>query len=155
MTTASGRTGAVPRLRLEVQYAVGVDKLPTPQHFRRWMKSALGHDAHVALRIVGTREGRKLNRSFRGRDYATNVLTFVMDPEPPFRGDIALCAPVVAREARAQGKPLHSHYAHLAIHGALHLQGYDHERDSDARRMERLERRIMMQLGYDDPYAAG
>ena len=116
------------------------------------MRAALKKDAIVALRIVGAREGRKLNRTFRGRDYATNVLTFVMDGKPPYRGDIALCAPVVIKEARAQKKSLAAHYAHLAIHGMLHLQGHDHEEEDDAARMEALERRIMRRLGYDDPY---
>lgn len=150
-STASSRG---PRLQLDVQYAVDPANLPSPKQFRSWMRAALKRDATVAIRIVGSREARTLNRSFRGRDYATNVLTFVMDGKPPFRGDIALCAPVVAREARAQKKPLEAHYAHLAIHGMLHLQGYDHEAEAEASRMEALEKRIMSRLGYDDPYAA-
>ena len=108
----------------------------------------------MTVRFVDAREGRILNRGFRNRDYATNVLTFVYENRARRRlaGDLVLCAPVVAREAREQGKPLDAHYAHLIVHGALHLAGHDHERESDARRMEALERQILARLGYADPY---
>ena len=111
-------------------------------------------DAEITVRLVGTREARELNRTYRGKDYATNVLTFVLRGSPPYEGDLALCAPVVAREARAQGKALAAHYAHLTVHGVLHLQGYEHENEPDAHAMEALEKRILKRLGYPDPYSA-
>ena len=119
---------------------------------RRFARTALARDARVTLRIVGGREGRALNRRYRGRDYATNVLTFVYDEGVSLAGDIVLCAPVVAKEARARDKRLLAHYAHLVIHGMLHLQGYDHERDVDAARMEAREVDVLRALGYADPY---
>jgi probable rRNA maturation factor len=119
---------------------------------RKWVRAAVGKNACIALRIVGAREARRLNRCYRGRDYATNVLTFVYSDRSPLAGDIAICAPVVAREARMQGISAEAHYAHLVVHGSLHLQGYDHERAREARRMERLETRILGQLGFADPY---
>jgi len=107
----------------------------------------------VTLRFVAGREGRALNRRYRGRDHATNVLTFVYDDGVSLTGDIVLCAPVVEREARAQHKTLVAHYAHLVIHGMLHLQGYDHARDDDAGRMEAREIALLRNLGYANPYA--
>ena len=148
----SGDPLPVPKFNLAVQYAVSVRGLPTRAQFRKWAGAALKHDARVTIRIVGRVEGRVLNQTYRSRDYATNVLTFVFSDKPPFEGDLALCAPVVAREARAQRKASAAHYAHLTVHGLLHLQGYDHEKDKDARVMERLETRIMARLGYADPY---
>ncbi len=115
------------------------------------MRAALRKKARITLRLVGTREGRALNSKFRGRDYATNVLTFVYSGKP-LEGDIAICAPVVAREASARHLHPDAHYAHLAVHGTLHLQGYDHRRAADAKRMEKLETRILARLGYADPY---
>ena len=106
------------------------------------------------MRFVASAEGRRLNREFRGRDYATNVLTFVYGASP-LAGDVVICSAVVAQEARTQGKPLRAHYAHLVVHGLLHLQGFDHESESDALRMERRERRILSGLGFGDPYATG
>ena len=103
------------------------------------------------MRFVAEAEGRRLNREYRGKDYATNVLTFVYG-RSPLAGDVVICAPVVAREARAQGKAIEAHYAHLVVHGLLHLQGYDHEVKSQARRMERRERAILVRLGYPDSY---
>jgi len=135
-----------------VQYAVSRARLPTRAQFRRWARAALECDAQIALRIVGSREGRALNRRFRGRSRATNVLSFTLARAPRLEGDIALCAPVIAREARAQRKERAAHYAHLVVHGVLHLQGYDHATDRQARRMERREARIVMALGYPDPY---
>ena len=102
------------------------------------------------MRFVGAREGRALNRDYRHRDYATNVLTFCYEGPS---GDVVLCAPVVAKESREQKKPLAAHYAHLVVHGLLHLQGYDHERATDARRMETLETTLLATLGYSDPYS--
>lgn len=143
------------RLSLSVQYASAAEDLPTRPQFRRWVKTALQRDAQVTLRIVDEGEGRKLNSSYRGKDYATNVLTFVYDalPGSSLSGDVVLCAPVVAREAREQRKTLKAHYAHLVIHATLHLQGYDHEDAREADEMERVETALMAKLGYPDPYA--
>jgi len=141
-----------PRLSLTVQFAVDTTGLPGRSTLRRWVCAALERDAAVTLRFVDGREGRSLNRRFRKRDHATNVLTFVYD-EVSLLGDIVLCASVVSREARAQRKTLAAHYAHLVIHGMLHLQGYDHARDDDAARMEARESALLRDLGYGDPYA--
>ena len=141
-----------PTLSLAVQYAVSATGKPTRAQFRRWVRAALEHDAQIVLRIVGQKEGRALNASYRNKDYATNVLTFVLQDKAPLEGDLALCAPVVAREARAQKKTLTAHYAHLSVHGVLHLQGYDHQTDADAQVMEQREAQIMAKLGYADPY---
>ena len=137
-----------------------MENLPLRAQFRRWIKSALQRDVQIVLRIVDETEGRVLNRNFRGKSYATNVLTFVYDESAgssssisqPLSGDVVICAPVVEREAREQKKELHAHYAHLAIHAALHLQGYDHENKKDAVAMETRETAIMMKLGYANPY---
>ncbi|MCU0933670.1 MAG: rRNA maturation RNase YbeY [Thiobacillaceae bacterium] len=143
-------------LDLSVQYACGREGLPTRADFRRWAKAALRGEVSAALRIVDAQEGRALNRDYRGKDYATNVLTFDYGPDPDSgarSGDIVLCAPVVEQEAAAQGKPLAAHYAHLTIHGMLHLQGYDHETGkADAIAMEAVESFIMRALGFPDPY---
>jgi probable rRNA maturation factor len=136
-----------------VQYATASRSAPGADEFRAWAGSALERDAQITVRVVGLAEGRALNRTYRGRDYATNVLTFVLNDTPPYAGDLALCAPVVAREARDQGKNLSAHYAHLTVHGVLHLQGYDHETSRAAKIMEALETRILRRLGYPDPYA--
>ena len=140
------------KLSLAVQYVSGAESLPARPQFRRWTKAALCHDAQITLRIVDEAEGRELNRGFRGKDYATNVLTFTYDNETPLYGDIVICAPVVEREAREQGKDLMAHYAHLVIHAALHLQGYEHDDEHEASEMENLETAIMLKLGYADPY---
>lgn len=141
-------------MSLAVQYAVGARSLPSRAQLRRWARAALERDARITVRIVGRAEGTALNRQFRGKDYATNVLTFVFRDVPPYEGDLALCAPVVSKEAREQGKSLAAHYAHLVVHGVLHLQGYDHENDKDAREMESRETRIMTRLGYPNPYGS-
>ena len=141
-----------PRLNLAVQYAVSATGKPSRAHFRKWVSAALENDARITLRIVGQAEGLALNRNFRNKDYATNVLTFIIHDNAPFEGDLALCAPVVAHEAREQKKTLAAHYAHLTVHGVLHLQGYDHEREADATMMEQREAAIMAKLGYADPY---
>jgi probable rRNA maturation factor len=129
-----------------VQFAVPRRGLPSPAALRTWAKGATG----VTLRIVGEHEGRRLNNRYRGKSKATNVLSF---PYGAGRGDVVLCHPVIAREARAQGKPLAAHYAHLVVHGILHLRGYDHEKKRDALRMEAREARILRRLGFPDPYA--
>jgi probable rRNA maturation factor len=135
-----------------VQYATAARGAPGEEDFCEWAGLALQHDARITVRLVGLAEGRALNRAYRGRDYATNVLTFVLNDSPPYAGDLALCAPVVAREAREQGKNLAAHYAHLTVHGVLHLQGYDHENSRAASIMEALETRILKRLGYPNPY---
>jgi len=121
---------------------------------RRWAAAALPEKADVTVRYVAEAEGRRLNREFRGKDYATNVLSFPYDaPRGAVAGDLVICAPVVAREARAQGKSAEAHHAHLVVHGMLHLRGYDHERGAaQAKRMEALEKRILAALGFPDPY---
>ncbi len=141
-----------PRLRMTVQYAVSSRGLPSRTQLRRWAHAALEHDARVTVRIVGGNEARALNHHFCGKNRPTNVLTFVMRKQPRLEGDLALCAPVIAREARAQRKSAAAHYAHLVVHGVLHLQGYDHERERQARVMERREAQIVTRLGFPDPY---
>ncbi len=146
---------AAPTLALSIQYASAADGLPGRAELRRWAKAALVGDVVATLRIVDAEEGRELNKAYRRKDYATNVLTFAYGAEDeggPLSGDIVLCAPVVAREAAEQGKPLAAHYAHLVVHGMLHLQGYDHERKNDAVTMESVETFIMRRMGYPDPY---
>lgn len=140
------------KLSLSVQYASLATGLPTRQQFRRWVMATLQQDLHCTLRVVDESEGRMLNRDFRGKDYATNVLTFVYDDTEPLSGDIVMCAPVVERESAEQGKQSLAHYAHLTVHGVLHLQGYDHENDADASKMEALETALMAKLGYPAPY---
>jgi probable rRNA maturation factor len=145
------------KLSLAVQYAYDTRKLPTRAQFRRWIKVALQRDIKITLRIVGEPEGRELNNRYRGKEYATNVLTFAYDAAEsrnfdPLSGDVVICAPVVEKEAREHNKGLLAHYAHLTIHAILHLQGYDHERATDAAVMESRETAIMLKLGYADPY---
>ncbi len=140
------------RLTLSAQYGLAASNLPSLVQLRKWARAALEHDAKVAVRVVGQSEGRMLNRNYRHKDYATNVLTFVFRDTPPFEGDLALCAPVIKREAREQGKNLAAHYAHLVVHGVLHLQGYGHEKKTDAEIMEKRESQIVTGLGYADPY---
>jgi len=137
---------------ISVQRASRASHIPADATLRKWTRAALAKGAKVTLRYVAEAEGRRLNREFRGRDYATNVLTFIYSARP-LEGDIVICAPVVAREAKAQGKALAAHHAHLLVHGLLHLQGMDHERAADAQRMERRERKVLASLGFEDPYA--
>ena len=153
-TVSAHRKTPAPALSLSVQYASNDADLPARPLVRRWVRAALRDDATVVVRFVDAIEGRALNAEFRNKDYATNVLTFVYDDEHPRAGDVVLCAPVVRREAAAQGKPLADHHAHLVIHGMLHLQGFDHERQADAAVMETLETSILARLGLPDPYAA-
>jgi probable rRNA maturation factor len=143
-----------PHLSLSVQFDVAADALPRRAALRRWALAAAERDLAVTLRFVGAREARRLNARYRNRDYATNVLTFVYDDVVPRTGDIVVCVPVVTREARAQGKTLRAHLAHLIVHGMLHLQGYDHERGAEAAKMEAREVALLARLGYPDPYAA-
>ena len=146
---------ARPELSLSLQFADASHRALLPRHkVSRWMRAALEAPAEIAVRIVDADEGQALNRDYRGKDYATNVLTFDYAREPVVQADLVLCAPVVEREAREQGKTLEAHYAHLLVHGTLHAQGYDHERARDAKAMEAREREILAALGFDDPYAA-
>jgi probable rRNA maturation factor len=145
-------SGRKPKLELAVQYAVKPENVPTRAQFKKWASAALEEDAEVALRIVGEAEGRELNRDYRGKDYATNVLTFPLTDDPILMGDIVLCHTVVEKEALEQNKLLEAHYAHLVVHGMLHMQGYDHETDDEAEVMEARETQIVTELGYADPY---
>ncbi|MDR0701913.1 MAG: rRNA maturation RNase YbeY [Azoarcus sp.] len=152
--------GTPPMLNLAVQKALdGEDRLNAPKkhQIRRWAQAALLRDVEASVRLVGETEGRELNKNYRGQDYATNVLTFFYDSETgddaTIHGDLVLCVPVVTREASTQGKPLDAHFAHLVVHGMLHLQGFDHKEKDDAENMEARERDILRSLGYADPYA--
>ncbi|MBL8382860.1 MAG: rRNA maturation RNase YbeY [Burkholderiales bacterium] len=136
---------------IAVQRASRLPGIPSASRLRAWAAAALPAGACATVRVVNGAEARRLNRGYRGRDYATNVLTFAYGGTPP-AADIVLCAPVLAREARAQGKTLAAHYAHLTIHGALHAAGMDHDTPRDAAAMEALETRILGTLGFADPY---
>jgi probable rRNA maturation factor len=118
----------------------------------RWIRHALESTAEITVRIVGAEEGQTLNRDYRQKDYATNVLTFDYTMEPVVTADLVLCAPVVAQEAKEQGKTLEAHYAHLIVHGTLHAQGWDHDLEEDAEVMEMRETDLMARLGFDNPY---
>ncbi len=142
-----------PALRLSLQFADASHRALLPRHrVRRWLHACLEAPAELTVRIVGADEGRALNREFRHRDYATNVLTFGYQQRPVVVADLVLAAPVVEREARKQCIDLAAHYAHLLVHGALHAQGMDHERAHDARQMRAREVEILAGLGFDDPY---
>ena len=121
--------------------------------FVRWARAALVGGGEIAIRLVEADEGQALNKEYRGKDYATNVLSFPYDTEPVVSGDLVICPSVVAREASEQNKPLAAHYAHLTVHGMLHLQGWDHENDDEAQAMETEETEILAAMGYPDPYA--
>lgn len=136
-----------------MQYATEQPDLPVRARLRAFAQAGLERPARVTLRLVDEAEGRRLNRDFRGKDYPTNVLTFVYSDGAELAGDIVLCAPVIAAEARSQRKALQAHYAHLVVHGMLHLQGYDHAEDGEAIVMEARETEIVTRLGYADPYA--
>lgn len=153
---------------VEIQFAVeDADEPPEPGQLIAWATAALNAvgrpGAALTLRIVDADEGQALNRDYRGRDYATNVLSFPFSEIPPeamaelgapYLGDLALCAPVVVREAREQDKPVSAHWAHMVVHGVLHLAGHDHQDDQQAEAMESREREILAALGFGDPYAS-
>jgi probable rRNA maturation factor len=147
-------------LELDVQYPdTRLEAELTPELVERWVRGALLGPAELAIRFVDAEEGQTLNREYRGKDYATNVLTFaynegaeIADDEPT-QADIVLCTDVLQREADEQKKTVEEHAAHLVVHGVLHAQGFDHETDEEAEEMEQLERDIMEVLGYPDPYA--
>ena len=145
---------------VSVSYGLPRAGLPAPVSFRKWAAAAVAGRilrGDLAIRVVDTKEACSLNRHYRGKDYATNVLSFPADLPPemqvPLLGDLVICAPVVAREAREQKKPLAAHYAHLTVHGALHLLGWNHEDEREAEAMELIERELLADLGYPDPYA--
>ena len=147
------------QLDVSVSYGLPRAGLPAAVSFRRWAAAAAQgriKRADLAIRLVDAKEGRALNRHYRGKDYATNVLSFPVELPPgvvlPLLGDLVICAPVVAKEALEQGKPLAAHYAHLTVHGVLHLLGLDHEDEREAEAMEQLERDILATLGLPDPY---
>jgi probable rRNA maturation factor len=140
------------RLNLSVQYACNREGLPLRTDFVRWARAALVGGGEITIRLVDADEGQALNKEYRGKDYATNVLSFPYDSEPVVMGDLVICPSVVAREAAEQNKALAAHYAHLTVHGMLHLQGWDHENDADAQAMEDEEREILAAMGYPDPY---
>ena len=143
-----------PALRLSLQFADARHRGLLPRHrVQRWLRAALGHPAELTVRIVGDDEGQALNRDFRGKDYATNVLTFDYEQTPLVMADLVLAAGVIEREAAELGIPVADHYAHLLVHGALHAQGFDHEDDADAAVMEARETEILRRLGLADPYA--
>ena len=142
----------MPKLSLSVQFASSQPQLPTATKLRKWAKAALRVDTEVTIRITDEDEARTLNSQYRGKDYATNVLTFALTETPHLVGDIVICAPIVAQEAVEQNKAIEAHYAHLTVHGVLHLHGYDHEIDAQAELMEKLEIQILAKLGYANPY---
>lgn len=141
----------LPELSLSVQYACNADLLPSRSQVRRWIRAACSQPAAVTVRFVDADEGRALNRDYRGKDYATNVLSFPYESSP-VAGDLVVCAPVVAAEAAERGLAAEAHHAHLIVHGMLHLQGYDHLTPEQAEVMESLETAILGNLGIADPY---
>ena len=142
----------MPQLAISIQIASQLANTPTNAQFKKWAKAALRVDTEVTVRIVDEAEGRALNLAYRGKDYATNVLTFPLIETPHLMGDIVICAPVVAAEAVTQNKPLEAHFAHLTVHGMLHLGGFDHETEAQAELMEAIEIQILAKLGYANPY---
>ena len=142
----------MPQIKLSLQIASELANIPTKAQFKKWAKAALRVDTEVTIRVVDEDEGRALNSQFRGKDYATNVLTFPLAEEPHLMGDIVLCAPIVAAEAITQNKSLEAHFAHLTVHGILHLHGYDHQIDEQAGLMESIEVTTLQKLGYANPY---
>ena len=160
LQSAARMTRGPIELDVAVSYGLPRVGLPASASFRRWVAAALEGRilrADLAIRLVDEREGRALNQHYRGKPHATNVLSFPAElpkgVKLPLLGDIVLCAPVVAREAREQRKPLAAHYAHLTVHGVLHLLGFDHDIARDADAMEAIEREILAGLGLPDPYA--
>jgi probable rRNA maturation factor len=146
------RKKKAPELSLAVQYAGHNDALPLRSQIRRWVKAAQETDVQATVRFVAAEEGRALNRGYRNKDYATNVLSFIYETRPVV-GDLVICTTVVQREAKEQGKPFKAHLAHMVVHGMLHLQGYDHETGArDAARMEAREREVLARFGIPDPY---
>lgn len=159
---AAGKSQPLGSHVVHVNYGVARTGLPSARSFHRWVDAALRGAkrrkfAELSIRIVDAKEGRKLNREYRGKDYATNVLSFPVELPPgvtlPLIGDLVICAPVVVRESKEQDKIANEHWAHMTVHGVLHLLGYDHIDDAEAEAMEALEKRILAGLGIGDPYA--
>jgi probable rRNA maturation factor len=148
-TKNTRRTTRSTEVKVRVQDASRARRIPAAARFREWVRAAASGPTELTVRLVNTAEARGMNLAFRGKDYATNVLTFAYEPG---LGDIVLCPAVIGREAREQGKPLIAHYAHLTIHAVLHLRGFDHARPADAVRMERAEIRILRKFGHPNPY---
>ena len=153
------KTEASAQLELEVQYATETPDVPSREDFFAWAQAALhgiGHPVELVIRVVDPQESRALNHRYRGKDKPTNVLSFPFDVPPGIEsshiGDVVICASVVAEEARQQGKPTAAHWAHMVVHGVLHLRGYDHQYDEEAQAMETLEKQILQEMGIDDPY---
>jgi probable rRNA maturation factor len=142
----------MPQLKLSLQIVSELTNVPAKSQFKKWAQAALRVDTEVTIRIVDAQEALELNSQYRGKDYATNVLTFPLTETPHLMGDIIICAPVVAAEASAQNKDLIAHYAHLTVHGMLHLCGFDHETEPQAELMESIEIQILAKLGYANPY---
>jgi probable rRNA maturation factor len=144
-----------PELSLSLQFADPRHRAQLPRHkVKRWVRAALELPGEITVRIVDAEEGLRLNHEYRGKDYATNVLTFDYSQDPVVCADLVICAEVVEREAQEAGKDLVAHYAHLLVHGTLHAQGYDHEDDeAEAECMEAREREVLAGLGFSDPYA--
>jgi len=151
--TTSPALGPRPELSLSLQFADASHRAELPRHkVARWIRAALEAPGEITVRIVGAEEGQALNREYRSKDYATNVLTFDYAHAPVVSADLVLCAPVIAREAAELGITLQAHYAHMLVHGTLHAQGFDHEDDREARVMEARETALMQALGFADPY---
>jgi probable rRNA maturation factor len=142
----------MPQLKFSLQNASALAEIPARNLFKKWAQAALCVDTEVTIRIVDAQEASELNSQYRGKDYATNVLTFPLTETPHLMGDIIICAPVVVAEAKAQNKSLEAHFAHLTVHGILHLHGYDHETEPQAELMEAIEVQILTKLGYANPY---
>ena len=149
-------------LELELQVATQQDSIPSQESFAAWSKAALHHEreqAEIVIRLVDETESRELNREYRAKDRPTNVLSFPSNlpavVESNLLGDLIICAPVVLQEAGEQGKAPEAHWAHMVVHGVLHLLGYDHKDESDAQAMEQLEKEVMVSLGFQDPYREG
>jgi len=137
---------------MDVQNVSTLAGIPSAAQFKKWARKAIDVNAEITLRIVDEAEGRELNKAYRGKDYATNVLTFPLMEMPFIMADIVICAPVVAKEAKEQNKTLEAHFAHLIIHGVLHAHGYDHEVPAQAELMESIETQTLTNLGYANPY---
>ena len=144
--------GRSVKIQLSVQRAVREAAIPKRATILKWLRAVCPPPIELTIRFVGEEEGRQLNHAYRGKDVATNVLSFPYDLEPVVCGDLVLCVPVVLREAAAQGKAVEAHFAHLIVHGLLHLMGLDHETETDAAEMEARESAILAHLGFPDPY---
>ncbi|MEE9330963.1 MAG: rRNA maturation RNase YbeY [Methylophilaceae bacterium] len=142
----------MPTISLSIQFASNAKYLPSRNQLRKWVKAALRVDTQATIRIVDEEEGRNLNNTYRGKNHATNVLTFPLAEDPHLIGDIVICAPVVIKEAQEQKKSIEAHFAHLTVHGTLHLHGYDHLTDEQAALMESIEVTTLQKLGYPNPY---